>query len=994
MRLSTPLLLLMLASVLLAGCEHLMPSASDGPPAGDPHHLAPAQPAAPVVLTQPRQLTFAGRRSGEGYLSRDGARMVFQSERDPENPFYQIFWMDLDDGEVERLSPGVGKTTCAWIHPGGARVLFSSTHLDPEAPAKQKAELDARAEGRERRYAWDYDEHYDLFAVTPGDPEAPLERLTRARGYDAEASWSPNGREIVFASNRHAYDENGLIVDEETFALDPAAFVDLYIMDANGENVRRLTDGVGYDGGPFFSPDGTRIVWRRFSQDGTTAEIHTMRTDGSDVKQLTRLGAMSCAPFYHPSGEYVVFTTNLHGMNDFELYIVDSEGAREPVRMSMSPGFDGLPVFGPSGHELFWTSNRGGGGRSQIFRGRWNDVLARELLDLPAIRTGAVGPLLPLPVQTTPEIHEADLRAHVEALASDVTEGRRAGTAGERIATSYVARAFRAAGLEPAGDRTTYFQEFDFTAGISLGEDNALEIEPAGAAPPQVDLDWRPFAFSRVGTVEPTEVVYAGYGIIAPAGQGQRAIDSYAGLEVKDRWLLVFRYMPEGLSPESRQHLHRYSSLRYKAMLARDRGAQGILVVSGPNSKVKKELAPLQFDVSLGGTSIAALSITDAMAEQLLRGSGRSLRALQDEADHNSAAPGLALEGVRVGAQIDLVQQKRKGRNVLARLQVGDAPSHDFVVVGAHIDHLGRGTGSSSLARPEERGQIHSGADDNASGVAALLEIAQQLIELSRRGELEARRDVVFAAWSGEELGLIGSSHFVNNLVNPHAADEKVSDRVFAYLNMDMVGRLRDVLSLFGVDSSTAWPTEIERRNVPIGLAITAQGDSYLPTDATAFYLKEVPILAAFTGAHSEYHTPRDQPELINFGGLRGIAELMASITRSLSGREEPLDYVATTRPSGSSGAARMRVYLGTIPDYARTDLAGVLLSGVGKDGPADRAGLRSGDVIVELAGRAIENIYDYTYALDALAIDEPATIVVLRDGEQLELSIVPASRD
>jgi hypothetical protein len=918
----------------------------------------------------------------------------------PSNPFYQIHWMDLSTGEVEQLSSGIGKTTCAWIHPGGRRVLYASTHLDPEAEAKQASELAAREEGRDRRYAWDYDEWYDLFAITPGEPNAAPERLTDARGYDAEASWSPNGRQIVFASNRHAYDAQGLVVNEETFALDPAAFVDVYIMDANGEHARRLTDGIGYDGGPFFSPDGTRIVWRKFSEDGTRAEIYTMRTDGSDAKQLTRLGAMSWAPFYHPSGEYVVFTTNLHGMNDFELYVVDADGAHEPVRVSASPGFDGLPAFAPSGHELFWTSNRGGGGRSQIFRAAWNDVLARELLDLPAIRANVVGPLLPLPGGTAAEIHEADLRAHVEALTSDVTEGRRTGTAGERIATSYVGRAFRAVGLEPEGDHGTFFQAFDFTAGISLGSQNRLEFEPGaatGSVTPVIDTDWRPFAFSRVGAVEPTEVVYAGYGIVAPEGPGQRAIDSYSDLDVRDRWVLVLRYMPEGLTPESRQHLHRYSSLRYKAMLARDRGARGILVVSGPNSKVRSELAPLRFDVSLGGTSIAAVSITDALAEQLLRassvGSEHSLQSLQDTADRNSAARGFALEGVRVSAQIDLVQQRRKGRNVLGRLQVGDMPSGDFVVIGAHVDHLGRGDGSSSLARPDELGQIHSGADDNASGVAALLEIAQLLAERHRTGELDARRDVVFAAWSGEELGLIGSNHYVGQLVNPHAAEERVADRVFAYLNMDMVGRLDDAVSLFGVASSSAWPIEIERHNAPIGLPISAQADSYLPTDATSFYLKEVPILAAFTGAHSEYHTPRDRPELLDYSGLRDISELMASLTRSLAARAERLDYVATARPSNASGAARMRIYLGTIPDYARTDMAGVLLAGVGKDGPAERAGLRAGDIIVELAGRAIENIYDYTYSLDALAIDEPVTIVVLRAGEHLELTIVPASR-
>ena len=342
----------------------------------DKEQAATAAPTAPAfegagVLGPVRQLTFAGKRSGEGYLSQGGDQMVFQSEREPGNPFYQIYSMDLQTGALRRLSTGVGKSTCAWIHPSGRRALFASTHLDPEAAGKQAKELADRAEGLERRYAWDYDELYDLFSVPldASDESAPL-RLTHARGYDAEASWSPNGREIVFASNRHAFAADAGI-DTEQLARDPSFFIDLYMMDAGGRNVRRLTETEGYDGGPFFSPDGQHIVWRRFEADGESAEIHTMRRDGTGERKLTRLGAMSWAPFYHPSGDYLIFTTNLHGYSDFELYIVDAEGRHTPVRVSDSRGFDGLPVFGPGGDELFWTSNRRANGRSQIFRAHW-----------------------------------------------------------------------------------------------------------------------------------------------------------------------------------------------------------------------------------------------------------------------------------------------------------------------------------------------------------------------------------------------------------------------------------------------------------------------------------------------------------------------------------------------------------------------------------------------------------------------------------------------
>lgn len=964
---------------------------------------SPSALASPSLLSDVHQLTFAGKRSGEGYFSRDGRSLIFQSEREPENPFFQIYTLDLRRGDTRRISSGVGKTTCGFFHPSGAQALFASTHLDPAARAEQKKELEARAEGRERRYAWDYDPQYDLFAVTLDAPaQAAPRRLTDTRGYDAEASWSPDGRTIVFASNREAY-RPGARVDVAQRETDPAYFIDLYVMDSSGRDVRRLTDTPGYDGGPFFSPDGSRIVFRRFAPDGMTAEIHTIRADGSDDRAITRLGALSWAPFYHPSGDYLIFATNLHGFDDFELYIVDRDGAHAPVRVTESPGFDGLPAFSPDGRELVWTSNRTPDHTSQLFRARWDDAYARQLLGLPDPSSALVAPILPVPEPTDPAISEVDLRAHVAALTDDVTEGRLTGTRGERIATSYVARVFRAIGLAPAGEDRGYFQPFGFTAGVSLGEGNALVVDTSGVAPAPsfaVDRDWRPFAFSSVGEVPASPVVYAGYGIVAPANEGQRAIDAYAGLDVRDRWVLVFRYMPEGLSAESRQHLHRYANLRHKAMVARDRGARGLLVVSGPNARVREQLAPLRFDVSLSGSGIAAISITDALADALLAPTGHDVATLQDKADADSSIRGFHLERVRVSATIALEHLRQTGRNVLGRLQVGAEPSKEVVVVGAHVDHLGHGDGSGSLATGDEQGRIHPGADDNASGVAALIEIAQWLSSALQDGELEARRDIVFAAWSGEELGLLGSSHFVEAMldesgssgIDPHAS---LADRVVAYLNLDMVGRKQADLSLFGVGSSASWPSLIERENVPIGLAISPQFDSYLPTDATVFYARRVPILSAFTGAHGDYHTPRDTAEKLDYAGLRDISRFMGGVTRELAADDDVPDYVATTpgRQSGA-GPGAIRVFLGTIPDYAQSDAIGVVISGVSPGGPAEAAGLRAGDTIVEVAGKSIENIYDYTFALDALAVGEPATLTVVRSGRRVTLTVTPTSRD
>ena len=332
------------------------------------------------LINRTRQLTFEGRRAGESYFSADGRRMIFQSEREPGNPFFQIYLMDLDTGDTQRISPGNGKTTCAWIHPNGEKVLFASTQDDPAAEQEQKAELELRASGTERRYSWDYDEFYEIYEYELATKQ--YRKLTDTKGYDAEGSWSPDGSLIAFASNRSAYEQELTAEQRTAFETDPAWANEIYVMQADGSDVKRLTTTPGYDGGPFFSPDGKCICWRRFAENGATAEIMTMNIDGSDPQQLTQLGAMSWAPYYHPSGQYLIFTTNRHGFANFELYMVDAAGKHEPVRVSYTPGFDGLPVFSPDGDHLAWTTNRTVTKQSQIFMADWNHARALELLEL------------------------------------------------------------------------------------------------------------------------------------------------------------------------------------------------------------------------------------------------------------------------------------------------------------------------------------------------------------------------------------------------------------------------------------------------------------------------------------------------------------------------------------------------------------------------------------------------------------------------------------
>jgi Zn-dependent M28 family amino/carboxypeptidase len=368
---------------------------------------------------------------------------------------------------------------------------------------------------------------------------------------------------------------------------------------------------------------------------------------------------------------------------------------------------------------------------------------------------------------------------------------------------------------------------------------------------------------------------------------------------------------------------------------------------------------------------------------------GKDLKELQTALDsenpHAESGFGIPKLTLKIATRVERI--RKSDRNVLAFLpSSNDSSSAEYVLVGAHYDHLGYGESSSSRMTKEEAGQIHNGADDNASGVGAVLEIASALAEEQKRNPEVFRRGVIFAFWSGEELGLLGSSHFAEkptlNLSN-----------VVAYVNFDMVGRLRDnKLTLQGIGSSAIWRRLIEKRNVAAGFNLVLQEDPYLPTDVTALYPKQIPVISFFTGSHENYHRPTDDTETLNYEGMEKIAQLARGLVLDLIKDPARPDYVKVM--GGSSGGSRdnLRVYLGTVPDYT-SEVSGVKLSGVRAGSPADKAGLKGGDVIVEFAGLKIANIYDYTYALDAAKIGQEVEMAVLREDKKVTLKVTPEAR-
>jgi Peptidase family M28/PDZ domain/PA domain len=585
-------------------------------------------------------------------------------------------------------------------------------------------------------------------------------------------------------------------------------------------------------------------------------------------------------------------------------------------------------------------------------------------------------------------------RAHVETLASPRLEGRLAGSNGEKLASEYIVAELQKIGAKPLPGRSDLLSPFEFTAGTKDGGSSIAiggkpvdfgcgRVRGAGNVSSSDGACVRALSFSDTGNAEGA-VVFAGYGIVVPEGQGF-AYDSYATLDVKDKIVVALRYFPEDAEAKTKQVLARYADLRYKAMAARQHGAKALIVVTGPRSPNAGELAPMTFDTALAGSGIVAVTVTGEVANRLFANTGKKLEEIQKSLDDaNPHASGFAIPDTTVSVHADVVREKKTGHNVVAFLPATDpvtTTAKPWVAIGAHYDHLGHGEAGNTLAAKEDVAKVHAGADDNASGSAAVLAVAATLATEKRH------RNVLVALWSGEELGLIGSSAFTAKPPVP-------LDQIAAYLNFDMVGRMQDnKLTVQAAGTSPVWARILEQANVAAGFDLVVQDDPYQPTDVATFNAVSVPSLTFFTGTHADYHKPSDTPDKINYDDLDRIVDFAAAILRRVEQTDAPPQFTKVEQQMQSgAGRAGVRVFTGTIPDYS-TDVKGLLLGGVVGGGPAEQAGLQKGDVIVEIAGQSIANIYDYTYALDVLKIGQPAKVVYMRGGERRETMLTPGAR-
>jgi len=908
MRRFTPVPLLL--ALACGGTE----TASSSVPAPAPAPTASLRHPDEVHLANVVQLTRDVGENAEAYWSPDGDELVFQSAREP-YACDQIFRMNASTpGEPTLVSSGKGRTTCAFFTHDEQRIIYSSTHLSgdacPPTPDMSKG------------YVWPIYDTYEIFSVKPDGSD--LQQLTKSAGYDAEATVCPVDGSIIFTSTRDGD-------------------LELYRMDADGKNVKRLTHTPGYDGGAFFSADCKQIVWRASRPTGAALEdyqqllsqglvrpskleIFVANADGSDARQITYLGSASFAPYMHPSGRKILFSSNYPNPRgrEFDIWSINVDGTGLE-RITYAPGFDGFPMFSPDGKRLAFGSNRGQAkpGQTDVYVADWID-------DAPA-------------AVTTTEVDR--VAADVRWLAADEREGRGVGTAGLAKAADWVEQEFQAAGIAP-GNGNSYRQSLEVPIAVSVGAGTKVSVGGKDLA----TSAFVPAGISAHGTVTGA-AVFVGYGISAT----DLGYDDYKGRSVRGKIAVIQRFVPDDRKAfDNDDARRRYSDPHYKAYLARERGARGVIFVDARGAE-KGDEAGLPA-LGIARQSNVGIPVVFAKFE---------------------AVAGLVKRGGRVSLNVELDKKTAKVDNVVGVVR-GKTRDKEVVVVGAHYDHLGLG-GETSLEPGLEA--VHNGADDNASGTAALIEVGRRLA----RDADKLDRDVYLVAFTAEELGLLGSRHFVG-----HWPEGLGASKVFAMLNMDMVGRLRNNrVTVLGGGTATEWTDLVGPVCQREGLLCALGGSGYGPSDQMSFYGEGIPVLHFFTGAHSDYHKSTDDAAYVNAVGVERIAGVVTGVAEALSTVQTKLSYQRVAAPPPDGDLRSFGASLGTIPDYGAEDGGrGMLLGGVRPGSAAEQGGMRKGDRLVRLAGHEIRTVRDLVYVLREAKPGQRVKAVIVRDDKPIEVSV------
>ena len=591
--------------------------------------------------------------------------------------------------------------------------------------------------------------------------------------------------------------------------------------------------------------------------------------------------------------------------------------------------------------------------------------------------------------------------AHVRYLASDELGGRLPGTPGSHAATEYIAQQFKQIGLKPGGVEDTYFQPFTIRRLKQLHDSEAAFKISGVEGEWKIRENWIPMPFSKPGKIE-GPLAFAGYGISA----GKFDYDDYAGFDPTDKVLLILRHEPKDEDPEAAfggETPSCHALFSRKARVAAEKGAKGLLIVNAPNRDPDRDqLYPWHDSDTHQSYSLPIAHISRQIANAILEQAGMTnLTTLEEKLDQERKPLSTDLEGITV--DIETGVKYVEGRNVLGLLE-GEGRGDEFIVIGAHHDHLGK-------VRPH-RGEskepvIHNGADDNASGTAGVIELARAFASGPR-----PQRSILFMTFDAEELGLLGSRHFVDH---PTVELEKI----VAMITLDMIGRMnQDRFAIYGVGTGKEFRELLDAyaEELTLSFKAPASGSGFFGgSDHHSFYQKDIPVLFAFTGVHKQYHTPEDDWELIDGDGATKVLQLMHPAISEIASMGERPTFVSAEEEQAAREAqkeaeaqaeaeeeteqeqaaderparpGRPRASLRIIPDHAYDGDGGFRVLSVIQDGPAAKAGMKDGDLIVRIADEPVSDIYSYMEALKPHQPGDQVEVVVKRGEEQVKLKV------
>lgn len=562
------------------------------------------------------------------------------------------------------------------------------------------------------------------------------------------------------------------------------------------------------------------------------------------------------------------------------------------------------------------------------------------------------------------------LKNHVYYLASDSLKGRMTGTPEAVAAAKYIKAEFEKNGLSAAGD-SSFFQKYSFVADVQTGAGNTLFLI--------VDGKKKELKFSEEFITAPISgkgkaeggLVFAGYGISSK----KLKYDDFDSIDVRGKIVLILRYHPDMNNPHS--EFDEYSSFRSKAAAAKEKGAAGVIFVNAKLSKTDEDrFMPFQYDRAPLMKDFPVVQVKREVADALLKSEGYTLDSLQSLLTATKHPHSFAIQNAAAHLATNVFLVENTGLNVIGKIEGTDPVlKNEYIVLGAHYDHLGFG-GDGSLYRGPEK-LIHNGADDNASGTAGVLELARLL----SKEKNNLKRSVLFILFSGEELGLLGSAHYGANTTVP-------ADKIAAMVNLDMVGRLKPDTSLivYGTGTSSIWKNLVDSLNQAYHFVLTKNDEGYGPSDHSSFYAKNIPVLFFFTGTHTDYHRPGDKADKLNYPGEAQIVSYVEKIALNLANRPLRPDFINVPRKQGERSGG-WKVYVGTVPDYAYTG-EGLKITGASEGSPAKKAGLQGGDIILQFGSKKINTIYDYVAILRELVPGDVVQVKVKRGEKEISLSV------